>query len=159
MVCSNSVAAERTPSKEMINDPIVHGFVEFIYTSWRDAWKDVSLSTKAAALSASKPAAATYGNVAAPSPIAIMEMPWHDVWWMETGYSWANHNTICEVPATDGGGTSQEIKVAQAAMRGIKPGGGVVWRCGGVRCGGLNQTGSRAARTYFAESAANNAVE
>jgi hypothetical protein len=154
--CSDSVAAEGVPADDFIHDPIVHAFVEFIYTTWRDAWKDLSLSTKAAARGAGKPEPATYGNIASPTPIFVMEMPWQDVAWMETGYAWTNHDTVCSVVATPGG-TSLEIKTAQGAMRGIKA--PTVFRCGGVRCGGVNQSGARAARTYLAESIANGASE
>ena len=156
MACEDRVAAELTPTADLVQDPIIHAFVEFIYTTWRLAWKDVSTSTKKAAEAVGNPIPATYGNVADPTPIAIMEMPWQDVWWMETGYAWTNHNAVCEVPSL-WGGTSQEVKVAQAAMRGIKA--PTVWRCGGLRCGGPEQKGQRGARTYLAESVSNGAVE
>ena len=160
LACPDRVAAELTPSAGMIDDAIVHAFVEFVYSFWKEAWRDVSLSTKAAAKAAgNRGVPATYGNVASPTPIAILESPWHDVWWMETGYGWTNRNAFCSVPDKVGGGTSLEIKMAQAAMRGVKAGEGTVWRCGGVRCLSNSSSSLRAARTYFAESIANNAVE
>ena len=146
------------PPEDLVQDPIVHAFVEFIFTSWRRAWKDVAQSTKAAAEEAGVPIPSVYGNTASPSPIAMMEMPWQDVWWMETG--WDLEGPSCHVVV---GGTDHEVKIAQAAMKGIKS--PRVWRDGGLRCGTgdgsdwPNITKNLAARVYLAESIANDANE
>ena len=147
-----------SPLEDLVQDPIVHAFVEFVFTSWTKAWKDVAQSTKAAAAEAGAPIPSVYGNTASPSPIAIMEMPEQDVWWMETG--WGLEGPSCHVAA---GGNYHEVKIAHAAMKGIKS--PRVWRDGGLRCGWgdgndwPNRTTDLAARVYLAESTANDANE
>ena len=155
---AGAAAGPMSPPEDLIQDPIVHAFVDFVFTTWTKSWKDVAQSTKAAAAAAGAPIPSVYGNTASPSPIAMMEMPWQDTWWMETG--WGLEGPICHVAA---GGTDHEVKIAQAAMKGIKS--PRIWRDGGLRCGWgeggdwPNRTTNLAARVYLAESIANDANE
>ena len=127
-------------------DRIVQPFILFSYELWRDAWIRVVNATRRAATSAGRIVPAHYGNVGEAQPIAIVESPHHDVFWIESsGWSLFPPQQPADPPTVV---SSLVLKVAGGAVRGHhKP----IWRC---------SQGCRepaAVRLYLAEAVANGA--
>jgi hypothetical protein len=131
---------------DLMLDRIVRPFILFSYELWRDAWVHVVNVTRRVATSAGKVVPAHYGNVGEAQPIAIVESPHHDVFWIESSAWSAFPAQRPSDPPTVV--STLVMKVAGAVVRGLnKP----IWRCSqGCRL-------AAAERLYLAEAVANGA--
>ena len=64
----------------LIVDPVVQNYIIWLYTVWRDAWKDIATLTKQVAREAGRSPPGLYGNIGNDNHpnMGIAESPWHD---------------------------------------------------------------------------------